>query len=240
MSWAEDFRSPISGPKSIQSLIAGFLASRDRSRDTQAAMPIAIKGATRADFPALLKARGYRVGAEIGVYKGDYSAAICEGVPGVHLYCVDPWARFFGADGREIYKSAEPAYDVARERLATFDCEFVRERSPEAAARFANGSLDFVYIDADHRYAHVVADLLAWVPKVREGGIVAGHDFEEVPNKHNQVAVAVRGWTTAYWIQPWYVLGRVKVRKSEPYERERTWFWDVAPARNADLARRRY
>lgn len=51
-------------------------------------------------------------------------------------------------------------------------------RSVDAAATFADGSLDFVFIDAAHDYKSVCEDIAAWTPKVRPGGIIAGHDYE--------------------------------------------------------------
>jgi Methyltransferase domain len=50
-----------------------------------------------------------------------------------------------------------------------------------AAALFANESLDFVFIDASHDYASVHADILAWLPKVRTGGVLAGDDYGVFP-----------------------------------------------------------
>lgn len=49
--------------------------------------------------------------------------------------------------------------------------------SAEAAALFADNSVNFCFIDADHRYAAVVADITAWWPKVRPGGVIGGHDW---------------------------------------------------------------
>jgi predicted O-methyltransferase YrrM len=54
-------------------------------------------------------------------------------------------------------------------------------RSWDMATKYADGSLDWVFIDADHAYESVVKDLDAWLPKVRKGGIIAGHDFAEWP-----------------------------------------------------------
>lgn len=49
--------------------------------------------------------------------------------------------------------------------------------SVDVAATIDNESLDWVYIDAGHTYEDVKADLAAWIPKVRIGGIIAGHDY---------------------------------------------------------------
>lgn len=53
----------------------------------------------------------------------------------------------------------------------------IRGASWEVAAQFEDQSIDFVFIDADHIYEHVRKDVLAWLPKVKPGGIIAGHDY---------------------------------------------------------------
>jgi len=55
--------------------------------------------------------------------------------------------------------------------------QVIRARSVDAAARVPDGSLDFVFIDADHSYEGCAADIRAWLPKVRAGGILCGHDY---------------------------------------------------------------
>ena len=52
-----------------------------------------------------------------------------------------------------------------------------RMTSVEAAPLFDDGFLDFVYIDANHMYDSVMNDLTVWWPKVRRGGLMAGHDY---------------------------------------------------------------
>ena len=49
--------------------------------------------------------------------------------------------------------------------------------SPPAADLFANQSLDLVFIDGDHEHDAVRNDMLAWLPKVRRGGIICGHEM---------------------------------------------------------------
>lgn len=49
--------------------------------------------------------------------------------------------------------------------------------STEVADLVPDETLDWVYIDADHRMEGCLADLKAWYPKVKSSGIVAGHDY---------------------------------------------------------------
>ena len=51
--------------------------------------------------------------------------------------------------------------------------------SVEAAEEFAPGSIDAVFIDDDHREAHALASINAWKPRVKRGGIICGHDYDE-------------------------------------------------------------
>ena len=53
----------------------------------------------------------------------------------------------------------------------------IRTESVSASKMYADESLDAVFIDADHRYESVKADILAWMPKIKKGGILAGHDY---------------------------------------------------------------
>lgn len=53
----------------------------------------------------------------------------------------------------------------------------MRMNSAKAAGAFTLGEVDFVYIDADHSYEAVARDLQAWVPRIRRGGLIAGHDY---------------------------------------------------------------
>eukprot|EP00747_Dinoflagellata_sp_TGD_P091697 gnl/TRDRNA2_/TRDRNA2_165153_c0_seq1.p1 gnl/TRDRNA2_/TRDRNA2_165153_c0~~gnl/TRDRNA2_/TRDRNA2_165153_c0_seq1.p1 ORF type:complete len:190 (-),score=44.02 gnl/TRDRNA2_/TRDRNA2_165153_c0_seq1:22-591(-) len=54
---------------------------------------------------------------------------------------------------------------------------FHRTTSVGAAKVFADGSVDVVYIDADHKWWSVLQDIVAWWPKLRPGGALIGHDF---------------------------------------------------------------
>lgn len=76
-------------------------------------------------------------------------------------------------------------WEVFRRNLASVwkDLFVIKSRSHLAAEFFADDSVDFVFIDADHSLEAVRLDLAAWWPKVCSGGIFSGHDYRHPPVK---------------------------------------------------------
>ena len=139
---------------------------------------------SRAEFPFLLNALKLTgIGAEIGVKHGTYSQYLLTHWRGQKLFSIDPYfesAVEVEADGRVVTQiSHDACYARAREKLAPFGARstLLREASPQAAEHFRDGALDFCYIDALHQYEPVLLDMEAWFPKVKRGGILAGHDY---------------------------------------------------------------
>jgi len=128
--------------------------------------------------------------AEIGVWRGDFSERILEMTRPARLHLIDPW-RAVAAEGYERahyggeltggQAEMDAVYAAVLERFAGDRkkgvVEVHRLSSLEAAGRFREGELDFVYIDGNHRYEFVKADLEAYAPKVRPGGLLAGDDY---------------------------------------------------------------
>ena len=54
---------------------------------------------------------------------------------------------------------------------------FVHDNSKNASECFENESFDIIFIDADHNYNSVLEDINHWLPKIKKGGIICGHDF---------------------------------------------------------------
>ena len=94
--------------------------------------------------------------------------------------------------------------------------------SPFWAPKIKQLGLDFVFIDANHRFVDVAQDLTYWSRKVRKGGIVAGHDYTTA-RRYTAIHVkqVVHGFTEAYDIHPWFVLG------ADFHKTSRTFFWVV-------------
>lgn len=175
---------------------------------------------TRAELPGLFAGFGFARGVEVGVERGEFSAALCAANPRLELTAVDAWLAYRGYREHVTQDKLEGFYRETVERLRPYPNAVVeRGWSTAVAPAFKDGSLDFVYIDANHRFEHVVADLAAWVPKVRRGGIVAGHDYRHIKGKAGAifgVVEAVNGWTRAYDVEPWFVLRG---------DHSPTWLW---------------
>lgn len=154
---------------------------------------------TRVGLAQFLGEQGLKKGAEIGVQAGIYSEILCQNIPDHELYCVDPW----GAYNRQSAERSEEYYQLARERLIQYNTTIIRMPSIQAVKGFADNSLDFIYIDAMHEFDPVMLDLIHWVPKVRPGGIVAGHDYFNY--YAGGVVRAVDAYTLSHNISMWYV-----------------------------------
>ncbi|CAE8614031.1 unnamed protein product, partial [Polarella glacialis] len=82
-------------------------------------------------------------------------------------------------DGVDPYFDADDIHLEAVTRLQRFGerARLWRKTSEDAAAMFAPGTFDLVFIDGDHSREAVVGDIRAWRAKVRPGGLLAGHDM---------------------------------------------------------------
>lgn len=131
------------------------------------------------DFLNLRELDGIAV--EVGTHQGEFAAQLMARWRGRKLYCVDPYFADYCDGDPSSAGDREQDYRICvrnLQPLITWDrVEIVRNTSLAAAEAFADGLLDFVYIDANHQYAAVCADLRAWWPKLRVGGILAGHDI---------------------------------------------------------------
>jgi hypothetical protein len=128
---------------------------------------------SRNDFPRALLARGFhgRI-AEVGVDEGVFSRLFYETKGFREIVLIDPWQDETAQDSMN-YKYATVSVAYSKDPRV----KVLRYPSVEAAKMFEDGAFDFVYIDALHDEAHVYEDCMAWFPKVRKGGVLAGHDL---------------------------------------------------------------
>jgi hypothetical protein len=147
-----------------------------------AALPPAQRMWRRDDLGDLLNRCGLLgEGVEVGVASGEFSRTILDRWEGRCLHLVDAWRHVPSRDYVVHVSDSkhEQRFQEMRRRLQPHEGRFQvhRRLSTEAADRFADASLDFVYLDADHSREGLLEDLEAWHPKVRAGGVIAGHDY---------------------------------------------------------------
>lgn len=119
-------------------------------------------------------------GAEIGVQAGTFSSVLRRRWQGKRLHLIDRWRH--ADDYHDIANVSQPEQDTLyRSVIERFSGDhsvtIYRLDSVEAASQFPDNFFDWIYLDADHSYKGCMADLRAWYPKLRAGGIFAGHDF---------------------------------------------------------------
>jgi len=134
----------------------------------------------RRDFGSLLnRLQQFDHAVEIGTHRGDFAATLLMAWKGPKLWCVDPYEHLYDPTDPAALGDRNSVRRQAENRLGPFGgrVEILAERSLDAAGRFADESLSFVYVDGCHQTEDTAADLNAWWPKVRIGGILAGHDI---------------------------------------------------------------
>jgi methyltransferase family protein len=141
-----------------------------------------------------------RYAAEIGVQQGKYSELLIRDTGFLHFFCIDPWCVWpdteYGNDSANVDQSTHDSYyEDTVKRLEPYDNVSVLQlTSAEASTRLPDDYLDFVYLDANHSFITVKEDIEIWYPKIRRGGILAGHDYltEEKKNEVNRPYYGVK------------------------------------------------
>lgn len=128
-----------------------------------------------------------KIVCEIGTEKGKYAEQIAQLAS--KLYVVDLWKNYPGYREHVSDSEYEDILAQAHKRLDKYDVGFIRADSVSAAELFEDEYLDGIYLDANHEREAVYKDLVTWYPKVKKGGIIAGHDFYS--KQHIGVRLAV-------------------------------------------------
>ena len=140
-------------------------------------------------------------GAEVGFSMGS-SLNILTNWKGSTLFSIDAWQNFDENSYVDIANRSNDEqiliYANTSVRLAQYGQRSIvwRMTSEQAAPAMPDETLDFCYIDADHRYEAVKRDIEMWLPKVRPGGLICGHDYVndgEIYNKSDGSLIGLFG-----------------------------------------------
>jgi SAM-dependent methyltransferase len=157
----------------------------------QAGFPTLVQQPRRWDIIAgFLLEMNLKTLVEVGCKEGRTTGHILKTVPDSRVIAIDPWCAMpdqKGVKGGETYEE----WDFAKIEATFWEnvgenkdrCTMLRMTSEDAARRLNTGpavaefpSIDAIFIDAAHDYESVKKDVRLWWPKIREGGILIGHD----------------------------------------------------------------
>ena len=144
---------------------------------------------------------------ELGAWKGRSTAFMAVEIANsgkqIEFYAIDLW---LGSPGEPQHRSDPDVLngtlhetflrnlEGARDYVVPMRCDSV-----EAAARFEDDSVDFLFADTEHNFDQVAAELAVWWPKIKHGGTVAGDDWNaEETSGRLGVRDAVHGFCRAH------------------------------------------
>jgi hypothetical protein len=128
-------------------------------------------------------------GAEIGVLNGNTAGRLLKERPNIIHIMVDPWCvpgekssywKSADKNSRKAQREHDEAYKktILVTEFAGKRAQIMRMTSEEAVKQIKDGSLDYCFLDGDHSYAGVKLDIKLWLPKIKIGGWIGGHDYK--------------------------------------------------------------
>ena len=161
------------------------------------------------------KTKGAAHFVEIGSYKGRSSSFMAVKIanvnPQIKFDCVDTWIgspeHQTGGDLEDPDVVNDKMFDIFKQNMEPVKDYYTAKRmtSIDASNTYADNSLDFVFIDANHTYESVKEDIVAWWPKVKLGGIISGHDYHigamGVIQATNELFDYVRTVSSCWWVE---------------------------------------
>jgi hypothetical protein len=156
--------------------------------------------------------------AEIGVQCGDFSRSILRKAKPRRLHLIDCWEVYredleYPHDG---FAGSQNDHQRNHDRvLARFAAEIATGRvmlhrgySVPVLRTFPDAYFDWIYIDANHTYDAVSSELAAAMPKIKPGGVIAGHDYIDSPYWRNRNFGVVEAVNEFCVEQGWEIIGQ--------------------------------
>lgn len=143
---------------------------------------------------------------EVGTWCGSSVVVVGDIIKerGGSLYCVDWWRASKSEEGLTEQAKGSDVFDIFEQVLEQAELvdtvHIMKMKSEDAAKVLANETFDMIFIDADHSYSAVLADIQAFYPKLKHGGIFCGHDcemkFQDARDYHQAAMIATKekGW----------------------------------------------
>jgi len=119
---------------------------------------------------------------EVGCWKGKsvcyFAVEAINSGKTISIDAVDTWKGSAEHAGFDCVKN-DTLYQIFLDNIKPVNhmVKPIRMNSPDASSLYEDESVDIVFLDAAHDYDSVLIDIKSWLPKVKSGGILAGHDF---------------------------------------------------------------
>jgi hypothetical protein len=123
------------------------------------------------------------VGCEIGVETGKHAQNLFENLSIQMLYLIDAYESYDGLDVDAHGTDGKANFELAISKLRQYEGKFhfsIGMSDTPGVVESIPNNLDFLYIDGNHFYEFVKKDLENYVPKVKQGGVIGGHDFDQI------------------------------------------------------------
>ncbi len=148
----------------------------------------------------------HTIGAEIGVWQGEFTARVLAIAKPRELHLIDPWLyqpEFPDHGYGGVVATRQADMDAMHARVlntvgAVPGVTIHRALSSVAFESFAEAYFDWVYIDGNHEYEYVRADLECAYRKVRPGGLISGDDYNWGKTKDFPVRRALREFAESH------------------------------------------
>lgn len=134
---------------------------------------------------SIIRSEGFKTFVEVGAKEGRTSGFVLEQCPDCYVIAMDPWQKRPEQADKECGETYEewdfPAIKkefMRNVRAHKSRIVFYKNKSADVAPLIQDESQDIVFIDAAHDYDSVLEDIRLWLPKVRKGGILSGHDYQ--------------------------------------------------------------
>lgn len=118
---------------------------------------------------------------EIGSWEGESAVFMAERIKSsgkpIKFYTIDIFEPYYHSASKNIVCADYKLFLRNIEPLKSY-INSIRGYSASCASQFLDKSIDFLFIDGDHSYQQVKMDILTWLPKIKDEGVIAGHDYD--------------------------------------------------------------
>jgi hypothetical protein len=121
---------------------------------------------------------------EVGSWKGKSSAYMATEITNskkqIKFFCIDTWE---GSKEHKHLPETNTLYEIFIQNMKPLQEFYTPIKLPSliASQKFEDESIDFLFLDGSHEYQDVKEDIAAWWPKIKKGGVFAGHDYHQNP-----------------------------------------------------------